>query len=240
MIGDLCFMSGFKNLYETFRQPYVLNIFCDASLKHRGEESDICYGSVAVNKDNILDSIYRINTSSTSNRGEAQAILAGLYLANKFKDKYSVINIFSDSQISILNLRERYKNWEYHDGDYYIKSGGVLANQDIYSQIIKYICDNDLEINFFHQKGHVNDNKFSDIMHATDVFAMSNRLKCKIDYSFIRYISKYNNIVDAHSRSVLLRMDTIHNKFISPCKFMSTKETLDEYKERKIHHEWNS
>lgn len=225
-------------LYDIFRKPHVLNIFCDASLRRRGQSTDICYGSIAVNKDNILESIYRINTDCTSNRGEAQAIMAGLFLANKYKHKFSVINIFSDSQISILNIKERYMNWNYQNGDYYIKSGGILSNQDIYTQIIKFICDNDLKVNFFHQKGHVDPVKFSDIIHATDVFKLSNRLNCRIDYAFIRYISRYNNIVDAYSRSTLLRMDTITNKFIVPFQFNPTEKILNDYKRRRVNYEW--
>ena len=131
------------SFYEVFRQPYVLNIFCDASLRHRGEATDICYGSIAVNKDNIIDSIYRVNTDSTNNRGEAMALLAGLYLAIKYRNTYSVINIFSDSQVSIFNVRDRYIDWRFVDGDYYIKSGGVLSNQDVYTQILYTICEYD-------------------------------------------------------------------------------------------------
>ena len=226
------------SFYEVFRQPYVLNIFCDASLRHRGEATDICYGSIAVNKDNIIDSIYRVNTDSTNNRGEAMALLAGLYLAIKYRNTYSVINIFSDSQISIFNVRDRYIDWKFIDGDYYIKSGGVLSNQDVYTQILYIICEYDLHINFFHQKGHVNNNLFKDVIKATNVFAASNRVHRKIDYSFIRYISKYNNIVDAYSRSILSRTDTTSFKIICPFCYDATEKLLNDYKKRGLNYEW--
>ena len=90
-------MSG--QLYEIFRDPKVLNIFSDASLRARGQESDICYGCVVVCKDTIIDSDYRINSSKTSNYGEAQGVLLALNFAVKYKDIYPIINIFSDSQI---------------------------------------------------------------------------------------------------------------------------------------------
>ena len=230
-------MSG-ASLYELFRQPYVLNIFCDASLKRRGDTTDICYVAIAVNKDNIIDSIYRVNTDSTNNKGEAMAILAGLQLANMYKYTYSVINIFSDSQVSILNIRDRYKNWTFIDDNYYIKSGGVLSNQEVYIQILQMICECDLHINFFHQKGHVNSKSFKDIVHATKVFSTSNRIGREIDYSFIRYISGYNNIVDAYSRSTLSRMDTVNNKVICPFNYYATEELLNKYKKRGSNYEW--
>ena len=223
------------NLYEIFRSPNVLNIFSDASLRARGNETDICYGAVVVCGDEIIDSDYRINSSKTSNYGEAQGVLLALNFAVKYKDIYPVINIFSDSQITIFNIRDRYMNWRYHKDNYYNKSTGIVQNQSVFVEMIRIICDNDLHVNFFHMKGHVEQRKFDDIKKATDVFISSNRISgIKVDYAFIRYISNYNTIVDITSRSILARTDIVVNRYYCPFTFKADPNLLDKYKNKKL------
>lgn len=222
------------DLYNTFRNESVLNLFTDASLKSRGNETDICYGCVAVCCDTIVDSDYRVNTSKTSNNGEAQGILLALQFAIKYKNIYPVINIFSDSLITIANIRDRYMNWKYHKDNYINKSTGIVQNQSLFVHMMQLICDYDLSVNFFHQKGHVDQRKFDDIKHATNVFATSNRITSKIDYAFIRYISNYNNIVDITSRSILTRTDTISTKYETPFVYIPTYDLLNQYKNKKL------
>ena len=224
-----------SNLYTLFRNPNVLNIFSDASLRARGQETDICYGAVVVCGDEIIDSDYRINSSKTSNYGEAQGVLLALGFAIKYKDRYPVINIFSDSQITIFNIRDRYMNWKFHNDNYYNKSTGIVQNQSIFVEMMRIICENDLKVNFFHMKGHVEQRKFDDVKKAADVFASSNRISGnKVDYGFIRYISNYNTIVDITSRSILARTDIVVNRFYSPFTFVPTNDLLKEYKNRKL------
>lgn len=222
------------NLYDIFRNEQVLNLFTDASLKSRGNETDICYGCIAVCCDTIIDSDYRVNTSKTSNSGEAQGVLLALQFAVKYKHIYPVINIFSDSLITIANIRDRYMSWRFYKDNYINKSTGIVQNQSLFVHMMQIICAFDLHVNFFHQKGHVNQRKFLDIKHATDVFANSNRVHTTVDYGFIRYISNYNNIVDITSRSILTRTDTISIKYETPFIYKPTYELLKEYKDRKI------
>lgn len=185
--------------------------------------------------DTIIDSDYRINSSKTSNYGEAQGVLLALGFAIKYKDQYPIINIFSDSQITIFNIRDRYMSWKYKKDNYYNKSTGVVQNQSLFVEMMQLICQYDLHVNFFHMKGHVNQRKFDDVRKAADVFACSNRISSnKIDYAFIRYISNYNIIVDITSRSILSRTDIVKTRFNDPFTYVPSKDLLDEYKNRKL------
>ena len=106
---------------DLFRRIDVLNIFCDAStLKHKGIDYS-CHGAVAVLGDRIIDSDYIINKNSTSCNGEARAVCAGIHLALKYYKDIPVINIFSDSQITIFGIRDRFDKWKCINGVYYTK-----------------------------------------------------------------------------------------------------------------------
>lgn len=222
-------------LYQTFRQDSVLNIFCDASTNGTGSDLKVCYGAVAVVMDNVIDSTYRINTHSTSVQAEAMAVSMGIALAIKYKHKYPIINIFSDSQITIYNLRDRIYNWRCDgEGTLYSKSNTPAANQTIYIMIVNVICYYNLSVNFFHQKGHVNCGKLKELNHALNVFSNSNGVAASTCLAFGRYISKYNNMVDVHSRVILNRNQNFYKETIHPFEFKANPQLLEEYKNKII------
>ena len=126
-------------------------------------------------------------------------------------------------------------NWRFYKDNYYNKSTGIVQNQSLFVEMMRIICENDLHVNFFHMKGHVDQRKFEDVKRATMVFATSNRISdSKIDYAFIRYISNYNSIVDMTSRSILARTDIVTNRFYCPFTFVADFDLLKEYKNKKL------
>lgn len=198
--------SGIK--LSDIDNPYTLNIFTDASIFNKRNGYDGCYGAIAVFNDTKIDEIYRINTDTTNNNAEIKGVRAGVYLALKYQHQFRIINIFSDSQISIFGIRDRLINWRY---DFTTQSliGNMdqqICNQEIFMEIVYLMLQNNLRINFLHQKGHVNDN-IRDTFNARHVFASSNYIRGKVDLNLIKFISKWNAIVDFESRNKLYQRD---------------------------------
>ena len=211
---------------------YSLNIFSDASIRKRGTEYDGCYGAIAVANNQIIDEIYRISSDTTNNNSEIKGIRAAVLLAIRYQYNFSNINIFSDSQISIFGIRERFPTWKYNrdDGKLYGSTNQPIKSQEVYIEIVELIKQYNLNITFWHQKGHV-DNNYDSLVEAQHVFCASNRIRDKVDLSLIRYISYYNDIVDKKSRSILLQTDPYKMKYTNPLIFYPVNfySLLDEY-----------
>lgn len=220
-------MSGlfFDNTGIQLSQIYnkkTLNIFCDASIIKRNNITTGCYGVVAVCMDDIIDSIYKQVSNTTSNNSEVKGLRAALSLANKYKYNFPIINIFSDSQISVFGLRDYIYNWKYniHDGLLYGSADKPIKNQEIFIEC--YHLMNTIKhakLNIFHQSGHI-DNKYENIKKASMVFSRSNNIHGTVDLNLIRYISTYNNYVDQTSRS-LLRRSNLSLLYEDPILFVS-------------------
>lgn len=188
--------------------PVMLNIFSDASIIKRNKKFIGCYGSLAVTGDNILEKKYVIDSDTTVNKSEIKGIRSSLELAIKYAKNFRFVNIFSDSQVSILGLRDYIYNWKYHDGKLYSSSGKPAANQEIFYQCIELLKHPNIDekVNLFHQNGHI-DNSYNKLVKAANTFAESNNIVGNVDLNLIRYISTYNDIVDKESRTILLSSD---------------------------------
>lgn len=216
---------------DMFYNEYVLNIFSDASMRSKGQKAmDGCYGTVAVVKDQIIDQDMRVLSDTTVNACEIRGIRMAISMANKYKYKFRYINIFSDSIISLLGLRDYIYNWTY---DSYTQLFYGSSNKPIINQSVFIECMLMLEelrktniVNLFHQKGHVKTNSIEDLKRATKTFATSNNINAKIDYNIIRYISCYNEVIDKDTRSYLNRTNIHQLVFKDPIEFNLGKGKL--------------
>lgn len=218
--------ESFGNItMSQFYNRETLNIFCDASIIGKNQKYIGCYGAIAVIKDDIVDSIYRMVSETTNNNCEIKGIRAALTLANRYKYYFKYINIFSDSQISVFGLRDYIYNWKYNpkNGLLYGSTGSPIVNQEIFiechNMIIELELYRDCIIRLFHQSGHV-DNGFGAIKDAAASFKKFNNVHGTVGYDFIRYISTYNNYVDNMSRSILRRSDKT-KKYVDPIIFQA-------------------
>ena len=159
----------------------TINIFTDASVIQKGSEYYTC--------------------------GAAIAILGGntdcpLKLALKLRNTFphTRINLFSDSQISIYGLKEWLFMWarRMKDGYFYTSEGKPVANQEVFKKIIHLINYYDLDINFYHIRGHVERVGYNKAMKG---FRASNGFQISLDV--IRSICKMNTLVDNYSRNTL-------------------------------------
>lgn len=205
--------------YSDIVNPSTLNIFTDASIVNRGKYYDGCYGAIAVFDDQIIDQYYRVASETTNNNSEIKGLRAGVFLALKHKYQFNIINIFSDSQISIFGIRDRLLYWSVDQitQQFKGKSGDPISSQDVFVEIVYLMLQYNIKINFIHQKGHVQ-NDINSLRGAEHVFRTSNGIRGRIDLNMIRFISKWNDMVDNTSRDILMRYDQ-KLKYKDPIEF---------------------
>lgn len=211
--------------------PDAINIFTDASIKKLNSGETIgCAGCVLVFGELINRNIqeeYHIIRNTTSNNSEIKAVRLGIHNVLRYKNQYRKIRLFSDSQISIFGIRERIFNWRYINGTYIGTERTPIKNQDIFLEIVYTILENNLNIEFYHQKGHVNYTSKS-MEQAAHVFTVSNNIREYIDESFIKQISIFNNMVDNNSRNYLDNFNP-NIDYIEPIYFKSALFNKNQY-----------
>lgn len=192
-----------------FFNPNTVNIFTDASIKkvHTGE-TIACPGCeiVLTDENGLTESVYKSDyfiRNATNNIGELCAILLGLNSLTLFPEfEKKKINLFSDSQLCINSIREWIFSWinNQYNNIWYGSSGDPVKNQEIIKQIIQFIYKYNVNINFYHQKGHVTNTQKS-IENAIRVFNNSNGLVT--DFNTMQILSHYNNSVDIFTKQSL-------------------------------------
>lgn len=197
-------MKGISKMAEFSYYGNTINIFTDASVVQKGSEYYTCGAAIAIlggNTDCPLKYSSRI-FKATNNYGEIDAILLGVLLALKLRNTFphTRINLFSDSQISIYGLKEWLFMWarRMKDGYFYTSEGKPVANQEVFKKIIHLINYYDLDINFYHIRGHVERVGYNKAMKG---FRASNGFQISLDV--IRSICKMNTLVDNYSRNTL-------------------------------------
>lgn len=220
-----------------YYSPKTLNIFCDASImKMPDGETISCPGAIAVVTDehgfqSPIEDKFECLRFSTNNRGELTAILLALQLANKYKNDFYTINIFSDSKISVCGLRDWIFGWVKHatpDGNMISSSGEPVMNQDIIKQIVTYVVANNIKFNLYHCKGHVNES--GGPMKAIKVFNTSNRLDVT-NMNMIKLMAQFNDKIDVMTGQVLESyVPEPIEEVISPIVCVLKDDTIKRYK----------
>ena len=195
--------SGYFIL-PNFVHPQVLNIFADASIEPVGHgKFNSCYGAEAYCGELLIDSEYRVCKDTTVNDSEIKGIRTAVSMAIKHRGEYPIINIFSDSQISVYGIRDRILKWDIYKDELVGSRHKPISNQSIYIEIMRMIVDYQLYVNIYHQKGHVHSEGYNSMVNAADVFSTSNNVLGPIDMDFITYISKKNASIDNNTRTIL-------------------------------------
>lgn len=179
-----------------------LNIFTDASItKTIYGETIGCAGAVCLEL--AKEKRYEILRDSTNNISEITAIKLAVQMAIDNRDWYDRFNILSDSQWSVFGLTKWNRSWMNNMDNYMMKnsSGENVKNQEIFLAIMKMIVNNDININFFHVKGHVDPHNIKSINNATSVFQKSNGVSVSRNTVFT--IAQMNNYVDNTTRNML-------------------------------------
>ena len=188
--------------YKDFQEG--LNIFTDASMNN---DSTIgCPGYVCVSHGTIIEQDMTVLYNTSVNNAELYGILMGVYAAQKHRDRYNTIRIFSDSQLSIFALRDRIFKWvrnpETGESKLVGANNQVIKNQNMIMEIIYTILYFDIKIELYHQKGHVNPVNKKEMQKASSTYCASNGTNY-VDPDLITTISFYNSYVDNITRQFL-------------------------------------
>lgn len=216
----------------------TLNIFTDSSVKTTEYGFDSVSAIVALLGDNKVLERVELNRNTTNNYGEMKAIYMGVEAAEEinryFNPKY--INIFSDSRISVLGLKEWYKKWNVVDEEGYslTGSGNRVANQSVIWSIIKFIIDHNLHLAIYHISGHVNPDKRGSL----NTFAHKMRTingdigSGLIEEEDLRKLIEGNDYVDRISRD-MVRNSENYPFILRPIErlYNFTPEDIEKYKE---------
>ena len=207
-----------------------LNIFTDASMNSYGTSGciGVCpvYGAVDKRFPLLNTEIFtRVIKGCTNNFAEGRAVLDAIYIAITNMNKFSTLRIISDSQVTILAIRERILKWKVSKkaNDYgmvnFIGSQGTIKNQDIFLEALNIIMQTGVSIEFLHQAGHIKFSNPDDIIKSGITFKKSNNIVDDIDIELLRSLAFYNNYVDRNSRDVLYSTDLGSIKTLFPFKY---------------------
>lgn len=191
-------MLNYKDIFN----PGTLNIFTDASIKKLPDGETLgCPGALCVYTLNngqlsILDVACYIERYATNNSSEIKAISLGVAKALQYRNLFRTINLFSDSRICIQGIREWIFNWVncINSGLMCSSSGEPVANQNTFASISSTIVSNNLNINFYHQKGHVKKSNDKAIENAMRVFKEVNKLD--VSFELMKELSNFNDLID--------------------------------------------
>lgn len=186
----------------------IYDIYVDASINL--EQKLGCAGMALVDRkrDTMVDSRYLVKPNATNNMCEIIAIWMGIYRAIEllyFESLPFHVNIFSDSQISLFGMREWLPSWiRKRNGNVLINSSGAVSNQIWYEDAYHAIISSGIKIKFFHQKGHVDENRQLSLFAAEKAFRTSNNMTPHMAGTSPAILAKYNNFVDTTSRDIII------------------------------------
>lgn len=199
----------------------VINLFCDASIDlntHIG-----CGGTYVTLQDastscKELGTKLVLQNNATNNSVEILAIWTGIREALILRNSappHTVFRLFSDSKVSLYGVRDWIKNWVQNvrpDGTLISSSGNPVANQDLFADIYNIIVESGLHIEFYHQRGHVNERVKLD--KARTSFTRANKISPEGLGLDISYLSKCNDMIDNLTRTAIY--DYIAGKPLPP------------------------
>lgn len=220
----------------------IINLFCDASIDLSKKLA--CAGCYIVGQENNqtfdIGNHNIIQLNATNNSAEILAIWIGVTNALKLRNAYpgAIFRLFSDSKISLYGLRDWIKYWVTNindDGVLISSSGQPVVNQQRFIDIFNLIVENNLRIEFYHQRGHVKE-RHMPYNIARAQFIKANKVPPEGLGLTIEFISKCNDIVDHVSRDAV-RAYLDNNQIlpntelegIVPFEFSIRKEMLHQY-----------
>ena len=190
-------------------QEGVLNLFTDGSCDNKNKTMPASCACLAVIYDPvkqvpvIMDQKSYVIENATSNIAELSAIDIGVMLAQDNQMNFNRINLFSDSRISVLGLRDWIWDWvrrsKYNETKVLIStSGEPVKNQILIKNIVAKINTiTQCIFCIYHQKGHC----MNDLERGREQFYLSNGIY--LDIEDVKLITYYNDLTDQFARQTV-------------------------------------
>ena len=214
-----------------------VELFCDASMKtyDNGRTFGCAYAMCPLSPQYVK---YAISPDSTNNRSELVALYLAVelgYEIMKLEKEYNGviydhIDVYSDSQFGVYGLTRWMDSWirsmDEHGVMYGTSSNHPVKNQELFKAILSNIANKKINVNFYHQLGHINPNNPRKLAEANKSFERSNGFILMPED--IYKISFYNDIVDKKSGEILeeinpddyIRMDYSQNHLRTMCNYV--------------------
>jgi ribonuclease H len=194
-----------------------LNVFTDASTTKSDNRTISSPGYAIVYNNKIIKSVNRIFYNTTSNYGEMYAIIMALGALIEIKRQLNLkgmdmptVNLFSDSEISILGLRKWIFNWwsnnttqTFYSEAKLFSNQGIL-NKELFVTAVRMIVDNELPVNLYHTKAHVHISRPKEVINMIQKFGLINHRT--INQRIACYLTYYNTFVDNMTRDNLKKV----------------------------------
>lgn len=209
------------------KEVTTYDIYVDASIYLPTKTA--CAGCLVVNRaTGKTESWYLVEPNGTNNSAEIigiwMAVYSAVYIQGHSKVPF-MVNVFSDSRISLLGVREWLPRWitNRDEKGNLINTTGIVANQQWFLDIFNMICISGIKMKFFHQKGHVSLNSPKRMIEAERLFFKINN--CTLDSIGLGLsaVSSCNDFVDKSSRKRAYEISTsnktpsdYHNTLIVP------------------------
>lgn len=220
-----------------------INCFTDASVINDNGVYTCSAGYAIVSNGVIIESNNRILYDATNSYGELFAIYMGIKALSKYRYERKIMNVFSDSRISIMGLREWIFKWVMNFNNstgskgLISYSGKEIANQELYTTIVDTIISNGLPIGLYHILGHINPKYPLKVHKARTYFNKSNG-QVSIDDNIAYNLCYYNNYIDMMTRERLKDVyystefdKDMYRKKIFPLMQIPMSSDLELYKE---------
>lgn len=198
----------------------AINCFTDASITVDKDNKYIASSGYCIVKDGqILESKNKILYDATNSYGELFAVLMGIMALEKYVNPGIQLNLFSDSRISIMGLREWIFKWiqNYKNSSGCLGlisySGTEIANQELYTLIVNHIISKNMAVGLYHILGHINSENDKKLHKARTYFNKTNMARISDDE--ISEMCYYNNFVDIMTRNNLKDVVYSQEKFNS-------------------------
>ena len=211
---------------SAFCNEHTINIFSDASILQKKNGSTIeyyigCPGVSIWHMDRKIGEYSEVYTKVTNNFSEIRAIFLAVWYARQYRDSapyITNINIFSDSKISVFGLRDWMFSWiDKSNNGILMSTSGVVKNQEHFIRIIKFICDNNLSVRFYHVRGHHDHNTMKELINFRNSFKRENHIYDMIDDNLVKYLIRGNSDVDHLTRIPLKDKHLIDASFEMEC-----------------------
>lgn len=194
---------------EDFFNDETICIFTDASSQEsifsEGIRSPYTAPAYCIYHNNMcIEQGATILLNSTSQQGELYALLLGVQAAVKYKG--FKIKIFGDNQNAIIGIRDWLYKWVIETNNFRSTLGqhGRIKNQDYYMDIIYTILSNQIPIELYHVKGHVDIKNVGSLNHAKELFVRSNPfIGDDLTDELAYFIAMGNTVVDNYSTTIL-------------------------------------
>ena len=199
-----------KEINKERKFDMIFNIFCDASIDLATKIA--CGGCYIMTQDQIgrveeFGFKRIIQKDATNNSAEILAIWIGVVEALKIRQLYpgAIFRLFSDSKISLYGVRDWMKNWVSNinsDGVLISSSGQPVMNQQRFIEIFNLIVENNLKIEFYHQRGHVEE-RHMPLTIARAQFIKANKVSPEGMDTSIEILCHGNAVIDALTRKAV-------------------------------------